>query len=65
MDAHLACRRLDLDVVWRDQLRLELAAPLDGTLDALPRIVELPLGSAQVARERVRLIEPPALPRRI
>jgi hypothetical protein len=64
-DVHLACRRLDLDFVWRDQLRLELAAPLDGTLDALPRFVEFPLGSTQVPRKRVWLIEPPAFPRRI
>ena len=63
--AHLARRRLDLDFVWRDQLRPELAAPLDGALDALPRFVKFPLGSTQVAQERVRLIKPSALPRRI
>ena len=38
-NAHLACRCLDLDFVRRDQLWLELAAPLDGPQDALPRIV--------------------------
>ena len=64
-DAHLARRRLDLDFVWRDQLRLKLAAPFDGALDALPCFVKLPLGSTQIAREGVRLVQPPAFPWRI
>jgi hypothetical protein len=32
---------LDLDLVGRDQLGLELALPLDGALDVLVRFVEL------------------------
>jgi hypothetical protein len=47
--SHLPSRSLNLDLVWLDQFRLELAPPLDGTLDALVRIVKLPLGSTQVA----------------
>jgi len=61
-DPHLPGRGLDLDFVWRDELRLELAAPLDSGFYALARIVELPLGSAQVARDGIWLVKPASLP---
>ena len=64
-DSHFPGCGLDFHLVWRDELRLELPAPLDGALDALARLVEFPLGSTQVPRDRVRPVEPAALPRRI
>ena len=63
--SHLPRRSLNLDLVWSDQLRLEFAPPLDGTLDALVRVVKLPLGSTQVPWQRVWFVKPTALPRRI
>jgi hypothetical protein len=59
---HLPRRGLDLDLVGRDQFRLELTPPLDGALDALARIIKFPLGGTQVARARVWFVEPAALP---
>ena len=38
-DSHFPGCGLDFDLVWRDQFRLELSAPLDGALDALARFV--------------------------
>jgi hypothetical protein len=64
-DSHLPSRSLDFDLVWWDELRLELAAPLDGAFDALARIFEFPLGRAHVACDGVWPIKPTALPWRI
>lgn len=64
-DSHLPRRSLDLDLVWWDELRLELAAPLDGAFDALARIFEFPPGCAHVACDGVWPIKPAALPWRI
>jgi hypothetical protein len=60
--SHLPRRSLDLDLIWWDELRLELAAPLDGALDTLAPIFEFPLGCAHVACDGVWPIKPAALP---
>jgi hypothetical protein len=63
VDSHLPRRRFDLDLVWWDEFWLELAAPLDGALNALERIVNFPLGCAHIACDCIWPIKPSAFPR--
>ncbi len=60
--AHFPSLALDADLVRRDDVGLELAAPLERRLDALFAIVEVPFRRAHVARDRVSHAEPARLP---
>lgn len=61
-DSHLSSLSLDADVVGRDELGLVLAAPLDRRLDALLRVVHLPLGRAHVPGVRADVRKEALLP---
>ena len=37
--SHFPSCRLDLDLIWQDELRLEFPAPFNCTLDALARFI--------------------------
>jgi hypothetical protein len=39
MNSHFSSCRLDLDLVWWDELWLELPAPFYGAFDALARFI--------------------------
>ena len=61
-DLHLARLSFRLYISWRDQVRLEVPAPLHGALDPLFAVVHLPLAGAAVPGVTSGVIEESLFP---